>query len=590
MKKLSPESKGKRFLGTVRNLFFRSKITHRMIVLLLILTIVNGVAGVIILSQNSNVKNEVANTQRFNEIEAKYNDVSTLMNASVLLYVDVLENYTKTRKEKLDNDLAKIPDMITALEATLIELDKETESVEYRDSFGSLAARMKIAYDTLMKEHNQYELIMSESNKQLMRARTLGIYFEKLSKIDEDAQARFEKAAEPRFASLTEGVKSSNRAATFNFILLTLLPVLSLIGLILQIRKNLSGIMKHIAAFTNNDFTYDRQLKAYDEFGMIDEMLREMGKNLRRTITSTVTVSQQVLETSDQMQTLLSNNQKAADTAQQAVAASKQGMMIQSESNMSISSVTEEVSASSEQITASCQSINSDMQNMRDASQMGTEKMHEVVQLVNDTTQEFKTLSEVMRVMTERYGNVVHFLESINGITTQTNLLSLNASIEAARAGEYGSGFAVVAGEIRKLSGQTSELSKKIAVDLNQIHSDMKKSEVSLNSFEQLMMKTKQISESSNSTFIELEHQSGILADQMNEITQAMSEISTGMISIVTSVEQMADTSLEVREGMDTVTQLSEKQNNISNDLIEMADTLKSTSHDLREQLSAFKI
>ncbi len=110
-----------------------------------------------------------------------------------------------------------------------------------------------------------------------------------------------------------------------------------------------------------------------------------------------------------------------------------------------------------------------------------SETLRQFVESVVENSRIAMTLVEMTDRMTNQMRDVRGMLGEIEGIAKQTNLLALNAAIEAARAGEAGRGFAVVADEVRDLSGRTNHFSHQIRGSLATIQSTIEETENAIN-------------------------------------------------------------------------------------------------------------
>lgn len=133
-----------------------------------------------------------------------------------------------------------------------------------------------------------------------------------------------------------------------------------------------------------------------------------------------------------------------------------------------------------------------------------TESLSQISVGINEVAkgvQELATMNEKILGETieanERTKDTDEILSFIQGVSSQTNLLGLNAAIEAARAGEAGRGFNVVAQEIRKLSNSSNESIKKIDSVMKHISS-------SVNSINTNLTKSNDISQNQSAALEEI--------------------------------------------------------------------------------------
>jgi methyl-accepting chemotaxis protein len=192
------------------------------------------------------------------------------------------------------------------------------------------------------------------------------------------------------------------------------------------------------------------------------------------------------------------------------------------------SSNVSQASAAIEEMVANIHSVTATLVNnfvnvttLKETSEVGRAGLQNVAEDIQGIARESEGLLEINSVM--------------QNISSQTNLLSMNAAIEAAHAGEAGKGFAVVADEIRKLAESSSEQSKTIGAILKKIKEAI---DNITQSTENVLKKFEAIASSVR-----------IVAEQEDSVRGAMEEQEEGSKQILEGVSRLNEITRQVKSG-----------------------------------------
>lgn len=179
---------------------------------------------------------------------------------------------------------------------------------------------------------------------------------------------------------------------------------------------------------------------------------------------------------------------------------------------------------------------------------MSSEELVEVVDTTNKMAELSNQVEKILEEFKEVFDNVKEETGTIEGITSKTNLLALNASIEAARAGEAGKGFAVVADEIRGLSTGTQEASGRIMTALGQLEDTSQKMLDSIAETVELIQLCMDKVAHVNKSVTNITEDSTALGENIKVVDSAVKEVEVSNKTLVDNMKQVCEV-MEVMTG-----------------------------------------
>ncbi len=286
--------------------------------------------------------------------------------------------------------------------------------------------------------------------------------------------------------------------------------------------------------FSNGNFRarFDENLHVKGDFVNFRDVLNNIGISVSEIIKSAKSVTLNVVDCSDEASRGADDVAKAAGNV---AMSSQKSSELTRELLYKIEGINREIidlSSSNEKIASTSKGILSSANEVvrigKDAQSLGKDtnlKMESVEKIARESVDGISSLTEQIK-------QIDGIVQLINDITSQINLLSLNAAIEAARAGEHGRGFAVVAGEVKNLATKARNATETIENVVISVQRDSKKTADAINT--------------ANSEIIDGVNSVNKTLDALNTIIKNATQVTQDIGDITKAIDNQVNISMKV--------------------------------------------
>mgnify|MGYP001027132241 CR=1 FL=1 len=200
------------------------------------------------------------------------------------------------------------------------------------------------------------------------------------------------------------------------------------------------------------------------------------------------------------------------------------------------------------------------MNTLKENNDTGIASIEDLTDKFQENIESTQHASKEIEILSEKSALISNIIDTISGIAQQTNLLALNAAIEAARAGEAGKGFVVVADEIKKLSEQSTNSTRKIDEILKEIVNIVETTRNTMNHNSAIVSESSGKLNTTVNVFKTMIESSEAVIGIIGELNQELQNISDLKEDMLSSMEKLADISANSAESTKEISASTEDQ------------------------------
>ena len=377
---------------------------------------------------------------------------------------------------------------------------------------------------------------------------------------------------------------------TFAMVLIAIL-VAGFIGVTITIgiRGNMKKISRGLEQVAEGDLTGSVKVSGRDEFGDLAQSANHMIQNNKKLVNKVHGATGQLELSAEEVKRASEIISDYSLDITQAITEINEGMGRQSLHAQECVDKTGLLSDDMQEVSQVVEKVEMLVRETDTMIHRGIEIIELLGQRAQETTDITNQVGASIEQLSQETENISVFVETITGISKQTNLLSLNASIEAARAGDAGRGFAVVAEEIRKLADDSAKAAGEISHNVQHIGTRTIESVQSARQAEEMVALQGHAVQEVIQVFADMRHRMQELVTGLQEIVASTEQADKEREETLDAVQNISQIIAETAENAQIVSQTTEKLMENVDNLSRTADALGDNMNELKSEIALFK-